>query len=64
MTPLQLQCHLWMMHLLRQNCLGWSHQAQQAADYMVVLIDLLHLGMALEPPGTSFPEDIEIWFAR
>ena len=64
MTFLRLQCHLWMIHLLRQNCLGWSPQAQQVAHQKVVQIGLLHLGMALEPPGTSFLGDIKIWFAR
>ena len=52
------------MHLLRQNCLGWLPQAQQIAHHRVVQINLLHLGMALKPPGTSFLGDIEIWFAR
>ena len=64
MTPLQLQCHMWIMHLLRQNHVGWSPQAQQVAHQKVVQINLLHLGMALEPPGTSFLGDIEIWFTR
>ena len=53
-----------MMHLMRQNHLEWSPQAQQVACHRVVQINLLYLGMALEPPGTSFLGDIEIWFAR
>ena len=60
---LWLQCHLWVVHLLRQDCLGWSHQAQQAAHPRVVQIDLLHLDMAPEPPGTNFHGGIEIWSA-
>ena len=47
MTPLHLQSHLWVVHLLRQDCLGWSHQP------WAVQIDLLHLDMALGPPGTD-----------
>ena len=31
---------------------------------MVVQIDLLHLGAALKPPGTSGHGDIKIWFTR
>ena len=64
MTPLSLQHHLWMMYLLRHNHLGWSPQAQQVAHHRVVWINLLHLGAALEPPGTSCHGDIEIWLAR
>ena len=29
MTPLHLQCHLWVMHQLSQDRLGWSHQTWQ-----------------------------------
>ena len=39
MTPLWLQCHLWMMHLFRQNHLGWLPQAQQVAHHRVVKIN-------------------------
>ena len=52
------------MHLLSQNHLGQSPQAQQVAQQKVVQINPLHLGMALKPPGTSFLGDTEIWFSR
>ena len=64
MTPHLLQCHLRVMHLFRQNHLGWSPQAQQVAHQKIVQIDLLHLATALKPPGTNFLGDIEIWFSR
>ena len=48
------------MCLLMQDCLGWSHQAYQVAHPRVIQIDLLHLDVALEPPGTNFHGGIEI----
>ena len=54
MTPLCLQCHLWVMHLLSQDCLGWSHQTQQTTHSREVQINLLHLDVALGSPGTDF----------
>ena len=59
-TSLQLQCHLWIMYLLVQDCLGWSHQAQQVAHPRVVQIDLFHLDVVLKPPGTHSHGSIEI----
>ena len=47
----QLQHHLWIVHLLMQNHLGQSHQAQQVTCPRVVLINLLHLDVALVQPG-------------
>ena len=41
-TP-QLQCHLWIVSLLMQGDLGWSHQTQQVTHPRVVQINLLHL---------------------
>ena len=52
MTPLHLQCHLWVMHLL--NHLGWSHQTWHIRHPRAVQIDLLHLDVGLGPPGTDF----------
>ena len=43
---------------------GQSPQAQQVAHQKLVQIDLLHLGVALKPPGTSFLGDMGIWFGR
>ena len=64
MTPHQPQYHLWVMHLLRQNHLGWSPQAQQVVYQKIDQIDLLSLGMALELSGTNFLRGIEVWFHR
>ena len=47
------------MHLLIQDCLGWSHQAQQEAQPRVAQTDLLHLDVALEPTGINFHGGIE-----
>ena len=52
------------MHLLEQNHLGWSAQAQQVAHQKLVQIDLLPLGMALKPPGINFPWGIKTWLSR
>ena len=52
-TMLQLQCHLWIVTLLMQDHLGWSHQAQQVTQPRVVLINLLHLH-GTQNPGTFF----------
>ena len=41
-------------HLLSQDCLGWSCQTWQITHPRAVQIDLLHLDMALRPPGTDF----------
>ena len=60
MTPLWLQCHLWVMHLLRQDCLGWSHQNWQITHPRAVQINLLHSNVALKPPGTNFHGGIKI----
>ena len=54
MTPHWLQCHLWVMHMLKQNCLGWLPQAQQVAPQKIVQIDLLPFDVALGPQGTNF----------
>ena len=51
-TP-QLQHCLWIVHLLMQNHLGWSHQAQQVTHPRVVLINLLHLDLAHVQPITD-----------
>ena len=48
MPPLQHQCHLWIVCLLMQDHLGWSHQAQQVPHPRVVQIHLLHLDAAPE----------------
>ena len=48
------------MCLLVPDHLGWSHQAQQVSQPRVVQINLLHLDVALEPPGTNFHGGIEI----
>ena len=64
MTPHQLQCHLWVMHLLEQNCQGWSLRAQQVAHQEIVQINLLHSGVTLKPPGTNFLGGIDIWLSR
>ena len=53
-TTLQLQCHLWTVCLLMQDCLGWSHQAQQVTHPRVVQISLPHLGAVCGKPGTNF----------
>ena len=60
MIPLQLQGHLWVMHLLRQDCLGWLHQAWQITHPRAVQIDLLHSDTALKPPGTNIQGGMEI----
>ena len=60
MTPLHLQCHLWVMHLLSQDHLGWSQQPQQIAHPRAVQINLLHSDAALRPPGTNFHQGTEI----
>ena len=52
--PLILQCHLWIVCLLMQDHLGWSHQAQQVAHPRVVQINLPHLDVAPKSPGTDF----------
>ena len=52
--PLWLQCHLWIVHLLMQDCLGWTHQAQWVAHPRVVQIDLPYLDTAPKPPRTNF----------
>ena len=51
---LQLQCHLWIVSLLMQDHLGWSHQVQQVMHPRVVWINLLHLDAAPEKPRTDF----------
>ena len=51
---LQLQCHLYIVSLLMQDCLGWLHQVQQVTQPRVVQISLLHLDVAPIKPGTNF----------
>ena len=53
-TMLQLQCHLWIVSLLMEDHLGWSHQAQQVACPRVVWISLLTLDAVCSKPGTDF----------
>ena len=50
---LQLQCHLWIVSLLMQGYLGWSHQVQQVTHPRVVQINLLHLDVAPTQPRTD-----------
>ena len=45
-TILQLQCHLWIVTLPLQDCLGQSHQVHQVTHPRVVQINLLHLDTA------------------
>ena len=60
---LQLQHHLWTVSLLMQDCLGWSHQAQQVAHPRVFQINLLHLDVAHKNPEPTSMEVPEFWFA-
>ena len=53
-TILQLYHHLWAVHLLMQDCLGWSHQAQHVTHPRVVWVSLLHLDAVCGKPGTDF----------
>ena len=63
-TMLQLQCHLWIVSLLIQDHLGWSHQAQQIAHPRVVWISLLHLDAVCGKPRTDFHGDTRISVCR
>ena len=51
-TP-QLQHHLWIVSLLMQSHLGWSHQMQQLTHPRVVWINLLYLYVAHEQLRTD-----------
>ena len=51
---LPLQHHLWMVSLLMQDHLGWSHQVQQVAHPRVVQTSLLHLDTLCRKPRTAF----------
>ena len=53
-TMLQLQHHLWIVSLLRQDHLGWSHQVQQVTHPRAVWISLHHLDAVCGKPGTDF----------
>ena len=53
-TMLQLQYPLWIVSLLMQNHLEWSHQAQQVVHPRVVWISLLHLDAVCGKPRPDF----------